>query len=516
MSEQLYSRQASGLVRAFRTHDVFIFNTLGFALGLVLSLTPSFLALQQPQADIVQTLSIGFLVCLMNGLLYAEISGIMPRSGGDYVFISRALSPATGFAANWGLTWSQLFGIGAYATLSVSTVLAPGLVVIARSSTLPELERLGETMTKSPTTVTAFTLLVLASALGVSLCGIHFLRRFLQVGFLFALAGTAITAAALFSKSPAAAREALDHLLRVGNGAGLSAIDSYFHLKASIRTTPTHLLSAVLALPIGYWAYLGFTYSVYLGGEVSQPRRAQLIGIIGALLFGFASYVLLLGRYYDLFGRDTIAAFAFAEKNNPSLLPVGSAFMVAVGAVLGRGLSAWFGILSFFLWYYLLLVVMIQVCVRNVFAWAIDHIVPKQLADVATRRAVPTNAVVTVVAIGAVFAILVATNLINFVNYIALFVACYFITGIAAIALPWRRPDLLAQANTRGSGFRRSRLIVLGIFNAAVFAVILITALRSSDFSGVPATIWPTVFLVLVYAVGLTIFQVARRRIPEL
>lgn len=519
MKEQLYSRQASGLVRAFRTHDVFIFNTIGFAVGLVVSLAPSFLALQQPQAGILATLSVGFFACIINGLLYAEISGLMPRSGGDYVFISRVLSPSTGFCANWGLTWSQLFGLGAYAVWSVSTALAPGLVVIARANGVPSLEQFGVAITASPGAIVMVALAILGTSLAISLSGLSILRRFLQIGFLLATAGTAIAGLALFANSPAEARSALDQLLSLGGGGGLSAVENYFRSNAGIAPTPTRLMSAILALPIGYWAYLGFTYSVYLGGEIAQPRRAQFIGIVGSLIFGFAAYSLLLGRYYDLFGRETIAAFAFAEKNNPDLLPVGSAFMLAVGAVLGRGVAVWAGVLSFFLWYYLLLIVMTQVCVRNIFAWSLDHITPDPLADVSSRRAVPRNAVITVTAIGAIFVVLVAYDLINFVNYVALFVACYLISGVAAVALPWRRPDLLATPTLekeKQSGFRRERLVTLGICNILVFATVLLTALFSTDFSGVPGTIWPALFLLFVYGSGFIVFKLARRRTPAL
>lgn len=515
MREALYSRRASGLVRAFRPHDVFIFNTLGFAVGLVVALTPSFLALQQPHAGVIATLTVGFVVCILNGLLYSEVAGQMPRSGGDYVFISRVLSPATGFCSNWGLTWSQLFGLGAYAAWSVSTALAPGLLVLSRTHQLPGLEHVATVLTKAPWAVALAALLILAVSLAISLRGLAFLRRVLQLGFALALLGTLATGIALFTHSPAEARAALDALLRVPTGGGLAVIEAFFHTKANISTTPTSLLSAILALPIGYWAYLGFTYSVYLGGEVAQPRRAQFIGIVGSLIFGYLAYVLLLGRYYELFGRDTIAAFAFAEKNDPSLLPVGSAFLLAVGAVLGRGIGAWLGVTSFFLWYFLLLIVMAQVCVRNIFAWSLDGITPSRLAEVSTRRAVPKNAIVVVTSIGMTFAVLVAYGLINFVNYVALFVTCYLIAGIAAVSLPWRRPDLLATGKP-GPGFHRTRMIGLGLANIVVFTIVLAAALFFPDFSGVPATIWPLVCLVVVYGIGLLVFYLARRRTPDL
>ena len=40
----LFVRQSSGLIREFRPADVFVFNTLGYALGLVLAVVPTFIA----------------------------------------------------------------------------------------------------------------------------------------------------------------------------------------------------------------------------------------------------------------------------------------------------------------------------------------------------------------------------------------------------------------------------------------------------------------------------------------
>jgi amino acid transporter len=517
MAELLHSRQASGLVRAFRISDVFIFNTLGFAVGLVVSLTPSFLALQQPQADVQATLTIGFVACIFNGLLYADIAGIMPRSGGDYVFISRVLSPAVGFCANWGLTWSQLFGIGAYAAWSVTTALAPGLVILGIVNGSQSLQRTGRALADSPTSVALIALVILSCCLVLSLRGLITLRRFLLVGFVVAMVGTLVTVIRMFAISPDQAKDALDQVLRQTDGSSLRTVLDKFGGVTHVAIESTNWKSAFLALPIGYWAYLGFTYSAYLGGEVSQPRRAQFIGIVGALVFGFIAYFVILGRYYDLFGREAIAAFAYSERHAPELLPVGSTFLIAVGAIAGRGVGGWIAVLSFFLWYFLLLVVMTQVCVRNIFAWAVDGIIPEGFRQVSTSRAVPRNAIVAVVLLGSMFATSVAFGLINFVNYVALFATCYLITGLAATVLPRRRPDLLiGRGPNTVTGFKKGRLLFLGLTNVVIFSLILLASLYSTDFSGVPATIWPSLFLLMVYVGGYGVFLISSRRTPTL
>src|SRR5579883_1492448 len=44
---------------------------------------------------------VGGLVALCGALSYAELSAALPRSGGEYNFLSRVYSPAVGFLAGW-------------------------------------------------------------------------------------------------------------------------------------------------------------------------------------------------------------------------------------------------------------------------------------------------------------------------------------------------------------------------------------------------------------------------------
>ena len=46
-------------------------------------------------------------------------------------------------------------------------------------------------------------------------------------------------------------------IISAANEAGFSAGDATF-------------VGALLAIPLGYWIYIGFTYSAYIGGEVKQ------------------------------------------------------------------------------------------------------------------------------------------------------------------------------------------------------------------------------------------------------
>ena len=126
-TEGLFVRQSSGLVREFRPTDVFIFNTLGYALGLVIAVVPTFVAALWPEQNVLLIVTLGTILTVSNALMYGYLAGVMPRSGGDYVYLSRVVHPGAGFTANWGFTWSQFLGLGLYAAFTVNFGVAVAL-----------------------------------------------------------------------------------------------------------------------------------------------------------------------------------------------------------------------------------------------------------------------------------------------------------------------------------------------------------------------------------------------------
>ena len=87
----LYVRQSSGLIREFRPADVFVFNTLGYALGLVLAVVPTFMAGLWPEQNVLLVVGIGTVLTLANAAMYGYLAGTM-RSGAT-TSTSRACPP---------------------------------------------------------------------------------------------------------------------------------------------------------------------------------------------------------------------------------------------------------------------------------------------------------------------------------------------------------------------------------------------------------------------------------------
>jgi amino acid transporter len=156
----------------------------------------------------------------------------------------------------------------------------------------------------------------------------------------------------------------------------------------------------------------------------------------------------------------------------------------------------------------------VAVITRVLFALAFDRLLPIGLAKVSERGAIPTNAIIVAVAGGIIFAILAAfLNLANIVANLALFVALIILAGgIAATALPFRRPDLIlkpgAKELTKVGGIPVPALWGAATSILALIVVILIIA-HPEVFGAF--TVSSVVTLMLVLGAGPVIYLIARQ-----
>ena len=196
----LYVRQSSGLIREFRPADVFVFNTLGYALGLVLAVVPTFMAGLWPEQNVLLVVGIGTVLTLSNALMYGYLAGIMPRSGGGYVYLSRVVHPSLGFTANWGFTWSQFLGLGLYSAFAVNFGIAIAFATLGNAIGNDTLVNWSVDVSGDWAVFLIGTAILLLVLLVLSL-NTRVIRNIFLIGFIPALLGTFVTIGVLFTTS---------------------------------------------------------------------------------------------------------------------------------------------------------------------------------------------------------------------------------------------------------------------------------------------------------------------------
>jgi basic amino acid/polyamine antiporter, APA family len=506
----LFVRQSSGLVREFRPTDVFVFNTLGYATGLVLAVVPTFAAALWPEQNVLLIVAIGTVLTIFNAAMYGYLAGVMPRSGGDYVYLSRVVHPAVGFTANWGFTWSQFLGLGLYSAFAVNFGIAIAFATLGNATGNDTLIDWSTSVSGDWPVFLIGTGILVAVLLVLSL-NTRVIRNLFLIGFIPALLGTFVTLGVLFTTSKEefiakfnafmaerADGQTYQGLIDQASTGGFSAGDATF-------------FGALLALPLGYWIYIGFTYSAYIGGEVKQASKTQPRMIFATLAFAFLVYMLAFWRYYDVVGQDFTNSVVFLGDD--AGIPVSPVLNFFVGIMTGSTvLNVLMGI-SFILWNVLLLFVIAMICTRNIFAWSFEGLAPRQLATVSERTHAPWVAAILISAIAVVLlALYVFTSFFTIVvNYIVIFSVAFWMASFAAILLPYRRRDLFEQAP---EAVRRKIggipvMTLLGVGNLILFTLILIASFDTPAFSG-PTSGRAIAFVVGIYVSGVVLYFISR------
>ena len=214
--------------------------------------------------------AVGGLAAVCGAMTYAELGAAMPRSGGEYNFLSRIYHPAVGFVSGWV---SASVGFAGPTALAAMTFSAYATSVFEADESV--------WLEKS-----------LASGLVILLTLVHASNRRnsggLQVIFTILKVGIIVifcVAAFIVTDSP----QPIDFLPAAGDGALLT--------------------SGVFAVALIYvsYAYTGWNAATYLSSELENPQRTLPWILMGGTLIVTALYVSLNFTFLHTTPMDSMA-----------------------------------------------------------------------------------------------------------------------------------------------------------------------------------------------------------------
>src|SRR5687768_1509656 len=116
----IFVRDATGLVREVSWVDAAMYNmiwaSVPLAIAFLLLFGPGFYA----GGNLYLATIFAFVLTVGMGFLYAMLSSAVPRSGGDYTWITRSVAPPLGVMSNLSWNFWITFFIGVYATYSTA------------------------------------------------------------------------------------------------------------------------------------------------------------------------------------------------------------------------------------------------------------------------------------------------------------------------------------------------------------------------------------------------------------
>ncbi len=422
-----FVRPASGLVREITAWQVFGFNVMNANIGIGLVWLTLLGPGLYPGANLYLAVLLAFVGILPLNLLYVRLAVVFPRSGGDYVSISRTLSPALGFAVNAAAMAYFCLFVGLGGLYTVQYGLTPLARVAAAYTGSPWARHLADRLA-TPTGTFVVSLAVLAVYAALMIRGGKLYFRAQSAAFVLGTTALAVVVAAGLLLSRAGALAHIDGAL-ARLGAGPVAPLAAGHAVA-------FSWSATLHAAIWPWiVFVGCYFSVFIAGEVRRPARTQAIGVLGAQTWAAAWLLVVTFALAHLFGQTFFANLAFTPPGKLGLAST-PAFAELVALALHHGLPAMTLMAAFTVWGFAWVGPTAMCVSRCLFAWSLDGLAPGWCAKVHGRWHTPYRALAITFAVATVFtALMIYAHLSLLSGMIVMFVE-WLCVALVAIVLP--------------------------------------------------------------------------------
>ena len=449
----LFTRQSSGLVR-----ELGVPAATGIALASV-AVVNTFINFYSglfnfTKVDMVLPLLLAAGIWLVAMFAYRYLLRAIPRAGGEYIYMSRIISPAVGTMIGIATAVGFSYTLSANANFAANYVpFALNSLGAAFNSSALMSAATSISGTTTCVTVTCSPGLVIC-AVGmlviVGLASVFSLRRIAQV--ILALVIFQVVAFVVLGFL-LATHSHQDFVNALGSYSGKSTAYNDVIALAQKNGIPlgVDIGASLLVVPFMVLNYNGVLYSYYVGGELKRPGSTYIwasIISLGLLIVVWVGVWLLMR---NTIGLDFMQAQAQVGGTSDYS---GITNLQANAGGLGYGLVLSGDPISKILIGLAVpaaeIAPFVAVVTRVIFALAFDRMLPIGLAKISERNASPVNAIILAVIVAIGFTI--AGSILNIANIsanLALFFALVLLCGsLAAIALPFRRPELIYKPGT--------------------------------------------------------------------
>jgi amino acid transporter len=453
----VFTRASSGLVRQVRTIDIMFYGweQIGIAYVIFIVFAWQF----YPGANLALSVVLATVSGIFLAMCYAFVSVIYPRSGGDYVAMSRGLTPGLAMVLTMSLAFWQIFYIGANGVFVPKYGVAPMLSTIGIQTHEQWLISTGSWLSGDwglflgGTSVIVFFGVLQSGGLGR-----YF--KWQRWSSYIAIASLAITVLVLILAATGVFNFQQNFNALAGHGA-------YAHVIAQAQAAGANLHPAFSLKETAYfslWPAFSLWFavlSVSFAGEVKDTQRSQIIGMNAAIVTMGIAFIVLFWLYQVVFGGSFIlAASSLPASKFP--LPADPFVNLFTGIAGGSWpltvvTNVWVVAILFFVGGTTLIYAS-----RTLLAWSIDGMAPSWFSKVSPKHHTPVLNIAFCCVVSEVFVVLYAfTNLIHALGGFLGQCIPFIGLSVCAILLPYtRRADFEASS----IAYRIGRIALLSIF----------------------------------------------------
>ena len=489
----VFLREATGLIKSVTLFDAIALNVSSMSTGAALATIGFTMALMPSVSgvNLVYATLIGFVFSIPQIIVYTMMTQRIPRTGGDYVWISRNLNPMFACALTlMGFTLQTL----AFIALSVlSTVFAIGSVGVS----LGYEGMLGLALPGNLSGADPMSQFVLGTGIFVLLIIVNILRpktgyRNVTVFTAFGIVAMLLAIGVLVSAGNEGVQGYMSFLATIGSNTTYTQVASSY-TGPVFDLQPNLFILPFFAIYVYPWIVAGPAVASEIKGKEAIKWNVPIAAILSTVLLtaGFAAMYAAGGQ-----------AFTNAALSNPTLVYNYSFnFWTLAMGVTTTPAVAWIIGLGWIVWNIAIIAYAVIIFARYVFAQAFDRYLPSRLAYVSPSFNSPIAAhlidLVLTVAFVAIAAFLYGP--LSSLFGVVLSAVIYFVfVGLAVTVYAMRKEK----------GGPKSLLALCGILMALVYVFL------SYEFLGNPS-VWggntlAYIYIVVSFVAGLGIYLTSR------
>ncbi len=514
MAKEVFLRQSSGLVR-----DVSPWSSMLANWALITGGTPlliiSWLWLA-PGANWTLAYLITLVPTLGMAFLYYVAAASMPRAGADYVFNSRAIHPAVGFANYWALFIAFVLSQGFYSYIGASWIgyLFTGLGLYYHSSYLLSI---GSFFTSKLGKI-AWGLIVgtlITSAIAFST---RFHWRFVLITGIISVVSTIIMFIALLQINPSTFSNALSSFSEIP-----SATQNIISCAESngLKFYPP-IYAALLASPAVWYYYSWYNVPASWSGEMKKIKINVFLSIVVAIILSAIYYILFTQINLNSFGSKFLDSYSYLyykkcccglNITNPiicKLSNIGNFTPFFALLVLGNPILYIIMFIAIWLPNYYSGPPLVLGLSRYLFSWSFDRIMPSWMADVDERFNAPIKSIIVITILSALGVIMYAyLPVLSLVDVTVAFEISYAIFAISAALMPFLKKELFET-----SVIIKKKILGIPVISLVGFStfgfLVYITYITWGNPVLLPVNLPTIISLISMYGSGFAIYYIAK------
>jgi APA family basic amino acid/polyamine antiporter len=443
MPKEMYTRQASGLVKSVSGKTALMYNLvfLGYAWPLIyISFAPALF----PGVNMPLSVLFAAPIAIAMSVTYYFFAVAMPRSGGDFVWVSRSISPLIGFIESFVFAMIMCQYVAILGGWFPSPALQSIFINWGTETNNPALiSQINSFLTS--TNLFLLTVIVIVAACVVNFFSMKVIRTVQWICFGFGMVGIL----AFIGLMLAAGHDSFVSRFNAISGATYNGI-------ISTATSNNYVLGftvtgVVLGSLYAFQNFAGWQYPGFLGGEIKQVNKSQALSIFGGIILLTIANFVVYEVAYAVAGSDFVNSIAYVTAIGKNPLPMPLPYLgYLVTFATTNPVLAILPSFGFLFAAFGVVIAIVLLLTRVFFAWAFDRILPTRISEIDDRFHAPRNALFVVLGISLIFCYLYYfTPILAYLTYGSLGLwGPQIVVGLAAMIFPYKRKKIFEQAPT--------------------------------------------------------------------